>query len=80
LIESRKEITEIQGDFESCADILSSGRTSQEVAIEPIKRYKNVDFFPGSSFSKKVWEPLNFMKKWVKKNYSRLFCCHLIQN
>jgi hypothetical protein len=46
LREKRKEITEIiQADFESCADILSSGRTPQEVAIEPIKRYKNVDFF-----------------------------------
>jgi hypothetical protein len=29
------------------------------------------------SFSKKVSEPLNLMKKWVKKNHSRLFSCHL---
>jgi hypothetical protein len=32
--------------------------------------YTNVDIFGekgGKSFSKKVWEPLNFMKKWVKK-------------
>jgi hypothetical protein len=33
--------------------------------------YTNVDIFRekrGKTFSKKVWEPLNFMKKWVKKN------------
>jgi hypothetical protein len=33
--------------------------------------YTNVDIFRekgAKSFSKKVWEPLNFMKKWVKKN------------
>jgi hypothetical protein len=32
--------------------------------------YTNVDIFRekgAQSFSKKVWEPLNFMKKWVKK-------------
>jgi hypothetical protein len=32
-------------------------------------RYKNVDIFRekgAKSFSKKVWEPLNFVKKWVK--------------
>jgi hypothetical protein len=32
--------------------------------------YTDVDIFRekrGKSFSKKVWEPLNFMKKWVKK-------------
>jgi hypothetical protein len=31
---------------------------------------QNVDIFRengGKSFSKKVWEPLNFMKNWVKK-------------
>jgi hypothetical protein len=33
--------------------------------------YTNVDIFRGEGaniFSKKVWEPLNFMKKWVKKS------------
>jgi hypothetical protein len=32
--------------------------------------YTNVNVFRekrGKTFSKKVWEPLNFMKKWVKK-------------
>jgi hypothetical protein len=32
--------------------------------------YTNVDIFRergAKSFSKKVWGPLNFMKKWVKK-------------
>jgi hypothetical protein len=73
----------IQGDFESYADILTSGRTPQYVTIEPIISYTNVDIFPekeAKSFSKKVWESLNFMKKGVKKNHNRLFCCHLIQN
>jgi hypothetical protein len=31
--------------------------------------YTNVDIFRekgAQSFSKKVWEPLNFIKKWVK--------------
>jgi hypothetical protein len=32
-----------------------------------------------TSFSKKVWKPVNFMKKWVKKIHCRLFCCHLIK-
>jgi hypothetical protein len=27
--ERRKEITEIQGDFENCVDILTGGRTPQ---------------------------------------------------
>jgi hypothetical protein len=44
--------------------------------------YTNVDTFRetgAKSFSRKVWGPLNFMKKWVK-NHSRLFSYHLIQN
>jgi hypothetical protein len=60
----------IQGDFESCADILTSGRTPQYVTIEPIMSYKKVDIFPekeAKSFSKKVRESLKFMKKSVKK-------------
>jgi hypothetical protein len=31
--------------------------------------YKNVDILRekgAPSFSKKIWEPLNFMEKWVK--------------
>jgi hypothetical protein len=36
--------------------------------------YTSVGVFRGAkSFSKKVWKPLNFMKKWVKNNHSRLF-------
>jgi hypothetical protein len=38
--------------------------------------YTNVDIFRekgAKSFSKKVWEPLNFMKKCVKKNHIRPF-------
>jgi hypothetical protein len=45
--------------------------------------YTNDDIFPekgGEGFSKKVWEPLNFMKKYVKKIIVDLFCYHLIQN
>jgi hypothetical protein len=44
--------------------------------------HTNVDIFRekgAKSFTKRIWEPLNFMKKWVKKNY-RLLYCHLIQN
>jgi hypothetical protein len=55
----------VQGDFESCADILTSGRTPQYVTIEPIMSYTNVDIFREKGtkiFSKEVWEPLNFMK------------------
>jgi hypothetical protein len=60
----------IQGDLENCVDILTSGRTPQYVTIEPIMPYTNADIFRekrDKSFSKKVWESLNFMKKWVKK-------------
>jgi hypothetical protein len=61
----------VQGDFESCGDTLTSGRTPQEVTMEPIMPYTNVDIFRKKgtkSFLKKVWEPLNFMKKWVKNH------------
>jgi hypothetical protein len=34
-----------QGDFESCADILTIGRTPESVKIDPIKPYRNVDIF-----------------------------------
>jgi hypothetical protein len=75
---------DIQGDFEGCADILTCHRTSQKVTIKPGMSYTNVDIFRkngAKSFpKKKVWKPLNFMKKWVKRNHSRLFFCHLIQN
>jgi hypothetical protein len=49
-------------DFEGCADIL----TPQKVTIGPIMPYTNVDIFRekgAKGFSKKVWEPLNLMKK-----------------
>jgi hypothetical protein len=49
----------------------------------PIIPYTNVDIFRekwAKSFSKKVSEPQNFMKKWVKKMIVDFFCCHLIQN
>jgi hypothetical protein len=45
--------------------------------------YTNVDIFrekEAKNFQKKVCEPLSFMKKWVKKNHSKLFSCHLIPN
>jgi hypothetical protein len=48
--------------------------------IEPIMPFTNVDIFRekgAKSFSKKVWEPLNFMKKMGQK---KRFCCHFIQN
>jgi hypothetical protein len=60
----------IQGDLENCVDILTSGKTPQYVTIEPIMPYTDVYIFRekgAKSFSKKVWEPLNFLKKWVKK-------------
>jgi hypothetical protein len=37
--------------------------------------YANVDTIREKgtkSFSKKVWKPLNFMKKWIKKNHRLL--------
>jgi hypothetical protein len=46
----------MQGHFER-SDILISGRTLQEVTIETIMPYTNVDFFQekgAKSFSKKV--------------------------
>jgi hypothetical protein len=59
------------GDFEGCADILTCDRTPQLVTIEPIMPCTNVNIFQekgATSFSKKVWEPLNFMKKGLKKS------------
>jgi hypothetical protein len=59
----------IQSDFEGSADILTCDRTPQTVTIEPMMPYTNVDILRekgAQSFSKKVWEPLNFMEKWVK--------------
>jgi hypothetical protein len=56
----------IQGDFEGCADICPCERIPQKVTIEPIMPYTNIDIFREKGvqiFSKKVWEPLNFMKK-----------------
>jgi hypothetical protein len=35
----------IQGDFESCVDILTCDRTPQKVTIELIMPYTNVDIF-----------------------------------
>jgi hypothetical protein len=54
---------------EGSADILTCDRTPQTVTIEPMMPYTNVDILRekgAQSFSKKVWEPLNFMEKWVK--------------
>jgi hypothetical protein len=63
-------LVHVQSDFEGCADILTCDRTPQKVTIEPIMPYTNVGIFREKgtkSFSQKVWEPLNFMKKWLKK-------------
>jgi hypothetical protein len=38
-------LTKIQGDFESCAYILTRGRTPQLLTIEPIMSYTNVAIF-----------------------------------
>jgi hypothetical protein len=53
----------IQGDFESCTDILISARTPQWITIEPIMPYTNVDIFRekgAKSFSKKSFEAAEF--------------------
>jgi hypothetical protein len=47
----------LQGDFKSCADILTCDRTLQKVTIGPIMPYRNVDIFREKgvkSFSKNV--------------------------
>jgi hypothetical protein len=52
----------IQGDFESCADILTCDRTPQKVTIVPIMPYTNVDMFRekgAKSLSKK------FESHWI---------------
>jgi hypothetical protein len=57
----------IQGDFEGCTDIL----IPQKVTIELVMPHTNVNIFREKrvkSFSSKVWEPLNFMKKWVQNS------------
>jgi hypothetical protein len=63
----------IQGDFETCADILTTDRSSQWVTIKPEMPYTYKCWYflrkRGKIFQKKVWKPLNFMKKWVKKKY-----------
>jgi hypothetical protein len=64
-----REECNIQSDFECCADFLTCDKTPQKVTIEPMMPYTNVDIFRekwAQSFSKKVWEPLNFIEKWVK--------------
>jgi hypothetical protein len=33
----------VQGDFESCADILTCDRTPRKITIQPIMSYTNVD-------------------------------------
>jgi hypothetical protein len=56
-IEKCNQRGHIQGDFESCADILTSGRTTQRVTIEQIMPYTNIEIFRekgAKSFSKKV--------------------------
>jgi hypothetical protein len=57
---------DIQGEFESCAEILTSDRTPQKVTIELIMPYTNVDIFRekgAKSFSQKNWKQLNFINK-----------------
>jgi hypothetical protein len=47
--------------------------------IEPMMPYTNLDIFRekgANSFSKKVWKPLNLIKKMGKKKLD--FSCHLI--
>jgi hypothetical protein len=73
---SLKTYMHLQGGVEGCADILTCNRTPQKITIKTIMSYTNADIFRekrAKSFSKKVWKPLNFMKKCVKKNHSRLF-------
>jgi hypothetical protein len=61
----------IQGDFEGCTDILTCDKIPQKVTIELVMPHTNVNIFREKrvkSFSSKVWEPLNFMKKWVQNS------------
>jgi hypothetical protein len=50
----------VQGDFESCADILTYDRTPQNVTIELINLYTNVYIFRegAQSFLKNVYEKM----------------------
>jgi hypothetical protein len=56
----------IQGDFQSCADILPCDRTPQKVTIEPIVPYANVDIFRekgGKKFFKKCLGATEFCQE-----------------
>jgi hypothetical protein len=56
-----KFLLNIQGDFESCADILTYDRTPQNVTIELINLYTDVYIFREEgpqSFSKNVYEKM----------------------
>jgi hypothetical protein len=73
----------VQGDFESCADILTCDRTPKKLTIKPIMSYTNIDIFldkGDESFSKKNWQSLSFTKNGSKKIVVDFLCCHLIQN
>jgi hypothetical protein len=64
---------DIQGEFESCAEILTSDRTPQKVTIELIMPYTNVDIFRekgAKSFSQKNWRQLNFINRMGKQDFS----------
>jgi hypothetical protein len=43
----------LQGDFENCADILSSDRTPQKVTIDPLMPFTNVDISQGKRIKSK---------------------------
>jgi hypothetical protein len=63
----------VQSDFEGCADILTCDRPQQNVTIEPMMPYTNVDIFQKKgtkSFSKKSLAATKF---YGKINHSRLF-------
>jgi hypothetical protein len=63
----------VQSDFEGCADILTCDRPQQNVTIEPMMPYTNVDIFQekgAKSFSKKSLAATEF---YGKINHSRLF-------
>jgi hypothetical protein len=63
----------VQSDFEGCADILTCDRPQQNVTIEPMMPYTNVDIFQEKgtkSFSKKSLAATKF---YGKIYHSRLF-------
>jgi hypothetical protein len=43
----------LQGDFENCADILSSDRTPQKVTIDPLMPFTNVEISQGKRIKSK---------------------------